>query len=437
MSPPGVPCAVCGKARDPTRMRDFDPEQEQAFFAAVDRYFDLEKRPNRRYGTHEYTLERMTPLARAAGHPENGLRIVHVAGTKGKGSTAFFLAALLESAGRRCGVFSSPHLATVRERFQISGSLVPYADLLEATRRLDRDVTEAGLTPTLFEFMTVLALRLFVEAGCEFAVLETGIGGTLDATNYVPRKVCTIITPVSFDHTELLGKTITEIADQKAGILRPGVPAVCAPQPFAEAQCLIEGRARRLAAPFVPVVSPRQDTMAAFPALQDLPPFLRDNFQTAFQACAVLGILPRPENFRRPQLRARCECVRDDPPVVLDGAHNADSAQQLVRALEALFPGTRFVVILGVVPGKDIPGILDPLRNVAGRFILTHPLSWRGSDLDRLEHAARESGAPYEIKPELKTRQDLPANEPLLFTGSFFTALIGEKLFPPLSAQSE
>ncbi|NOY81391.1 MAG: hypothetical protein GXP31_10355 [Kiritimatiellaeota bacterium] len=414
-------------------MRDFDPEQEQAFFAAVDRYFDLEKRPNRRYGTHEYTLERMTPLARAAGHPEGELRIVHVAGTKGKGSTAFFLSALLESAGHRCGVFSSPHLATVRERFQIAGDLVSYTDLLDATRRLDRELTAADLTPTLFEFMTLLALRLFVGAGCEFAVLETGIGGTLDATNYVPQKVCTILTPISFDHMELLGDTIAEIAGQKAGILRPGVPAVCAPQPFVEARRVIEDRARELAAPFIPGARRHDSAVAAYSAVQALAPFLQDNFRTALQACDVMEVSPRPEQFRMPQLRARCECVRREPPVVLDGAHNADSAQQLVRALGELFPNTRFVVVLGVVPGKDILGILAPLREVASRFIFTHPLSWRGSALESLEAAAREMGVRYDVRSGLKSVRDVPADKPLLFTGSFFTALIGESLFSPLS----
>jgi len=413
-------------------MRDFDPEQEQAFFSAVGRYFDLEKRPNRRYGTHEYTLDRMIPVAQAAGNPETHLKIVHVAGTKGKGSTAFLIAALLESAGRCCGVFNSPHLATVRERFQIGGELVSYVQLLTAARRLDQVFRAEDLTPTLFEFMTVLALQLFAEAGCEFAILETGIGGTLDSTNYVPHKVCTVLTPISYDHMELLGETITEIAAQKAGILRPGVPAVCGVQRFDEARRVIELRARKIGAPFVAVSdTPADSVLAGFSTVSGLSPFLRDNFRTAHCVCDVLGATVRPAKFRLPQLRARCECVQSHPPVVLDGAHNADSAEQLVQALAELYPNTRFVVVLGVVPGKDVPGILAPLRTVAKRFILTNPHSYRGSDLDRLVAEAHELSVPYEVAPKITRRDDLPSDEPLLFTGSFFTALIAEKLFAP------
>ncbi len=409
-------------------MRGHDPERERAFFEIFKPYYDLEKRPNRRYGSHEYGLERMRPLARLGGNPEKALQIVHVAGTKGKGSTAFFLAALLESAGRRCGVFSSPHLATVRERFQVGGRLVSYSRLLRTARRFEACLRAEGLRPSLFEIMTVLALVLFREAGCDTAVLETGIGGSLDATNYVPEKIAAVITPVSFDHTELLGETLADIAGQKGGIIRPGVPVICAEQPYPEVVQVLRGIAAERGAPFH-LVSADLDA-GPWLGRRRLPLFQQKNFRTALTACRVLGAIPDPRRLRLPRPRGRCEVRRRRPPVVLDAAHNAHSAAELAAALAAFFPRTKFTIVLGIAPDKDASGIVAALRPVAAEFILTHPLSPKGSGLDALCAVAGRQTVPWRVVPEIHST-DLPPDRPLLFTGSFFTALIGERLFPP------
>jgi len=409
-------------------MRDHDPGPEQEFFRVFEDYYDLEQAPARRYTTTEYSLDRMLPLARLAGNPERDLRILHVAGTKGKGSTCFFLTALLASAGRRCGTFTSPHLATVRERFQVNNQLVSYERLLAHSRPLEAAIRREGLAPSLFEIMTVLSLQIFVAEQCEFAVVETGIGGLLDSTNYVPKPECTVITPVSFDHTQLLGCDITQIAAQKAGIIKPGVPLVCGTQPHAEAAAVIRGRAAECDAP---LFGPAPADEAAKWSLPGLPPFALDNFRTALQACTVVGISPDPDAFAMPQLRARCERIREQPLVILDAAHNADSAEKLVASLRGLYPGTDFTVVLGVVKGKDVEGVFRPLAELGCDFILTNPRSHKGSELDALVSLAQQAGVSYEVRPEITEAADLPADRNLLFTGSFFTALIGEMLFSP------
>ena len=206
-------------------MRDFDAAQEQRFFDIFKKYYDLEKDAGKQHNPENYSLDRMYPLAALVGNPEKRFKIIHVAGTKGKGTTCHFMSALLASCGKRVGLFTSPHLSTVRERFQIDNELVSYETLIAAGEKLVKAVDKAGLSPSLFELFTVMALKIFADAGVEYVVFETGIGGRLDATNYV-QPVLTVIVPISFDHMALLGNTIEEIAGEKAGILKKGVPLV-------------------------------------------------------------------------------------------------------------------------------------------------------------------------------------------------------------------
>jgi dihydrofolate synthase/folylpolyglutamate synthase len=404
------------------------PACEQEFYRVFEGYFDLEVRTNLRYGSDVYSLDRMMPVAEAAGNPERHLRVVHVAGTKGKGSTSFLADALIRAAGRSSAVFSSPHLVSIRERFLINGHPVSYAALLDAATALEQALRDRGLRPTLFEIMTVLALRLFVDAGCEYAVVETGIGGLLDATNYIPDPVCCVITPVSFDHTGLLGTTIAAIAGQKAGIVKPRIPVVLAPQPYPEAEAVIRERAAAVGSPVV-LPCPAVPELRLW-GLEDRPPFLIDNFRTALATVRELGLNPEPGAFRFPRLPGRFECLRAAPPVVIDCAHNGDSARQLVRGLESVYPGTRFTVVLGVVEGKDVDGIFAPLEAIAREFILTNPdLGHKGTELKRLKALASGSRVPYRVIPRIESRGQLPDDSALLFTGSFFTASIGARLF--------
>lgn len=407
-------------------MRDWDQDREAAFFAILSRYLDLERDTSRSYSAGEYSLERMPVLAALAGNPERQLGTVHVAGTKGKGSTCHFLTNLLVASGFRVGTFASPHLSTVRERFLIDGRPVDYAPLLEQASRLVTALEAQRLEPGFFEILTVLALRLFVDEGCQLAVVETGIGGRLDATNYLESPLCTAITPVSFDHMQLLGNTIEAIAAEKAGILKPQVPLVLANQPFPAAEQVILARAAELGVPVerpVPLAEAREWLPAT------TPPFLIENFAVALRICQLLGHQPDRRRFTVPELRGRFEIVHQEPLVILDAAHNADSARRLVEALRQRFAGEVWTVVLGVAKGKDVPGIVRELAALDAEFVLTNPRPPKASALDELTAAAAEARLRYRVIPQIAAAEDLPSDRPLLFTGSFFAALIGEELF--------
>ncbi|MBO4344567.1 MAG: hypothetical protein J5833_02350 [Victivallales bacterium] len=408
-------------------MRDFEPDAEKAFFDLFTRFFDSEKDAGKQHDPANYSLDRMFPLAELAGNPEQRLKIIHVAGTKGKGTTSHFISALLGSCGKRVGLFTSPHLCTVRERFQIDNALAPYELLTAEAADFVAAVEKAALTPSLFEIFTLLAMKLFVKCGVEYAVMETGIGGRLDATNFVRNPLVTVITPISFDHVALLGSTIEAIASEKAGIIKPNVPLVLSRQPYAAAVDVVKRRAAELSAPvFAPA-----DISEAYAFLpQDCPQFLRENFTSSLKAVRLLGMEPLPEDFTMPQLRARFECIHENPIVVLDGAHNADSMQKLVSAINEKYAGTHWNVVLGAVKGKDVHGMAQALKNLDADFILTNPHTGKGSALPLLIEEANAAGLYiYKVIENLNDRSQLPLDKPLLFTGSFFTALIGEELF--------
>ena len=408
-------------------MRDVNPQLEAAFFDLFKAYFDLEKDAGAQHDSHNYTLARMEPLAALAGHPEQRLRVIHVAGTKGKGSTCYYMGALLNAAGKRCGLFTSPHVDSVRERFQLDGRPMDYAPLTAAAADFCARLKAAELKPSLFEIFTVLALKMFADAGVDYAILETGIGGRVDATNYVPDKVLQAITPVSFDHMALLGTTIEAIAGEKAGIITTAAPVVVAPQPYPAAEAVLLARAVQMGAPVV-----RPDaTMPTAPWLPEgTPDFLQENFRCAYAGVASLGETPHPEAFHAPLLRARFQLLRGEPPVLIDAAHNGDSARRLAHAVLQRFPNRHFVCVLGVLAGKDIAGIVEGLKPLDAEYILVNPRTPRASAREALLAECRRQGLHVRaVLDDIACADDLPADTPLIFTGSFFTALTGKMLF--------
>mgnify|MGYP006288862085 FL=1 len=404
-----------------------DAEREARFFELFDSFIDLERNTGRKYSDDEYSLRGIRFLAELSGHPEKQQRILHIAGTKGKGSTAIFLSSLLRSAGRHCGAFTSPHLLTVRERFLLDSRPVSYDLLFSEADKLLEDVKASDLNPTFFELMTILALRLFRRDSCDFTILETGIGGRRDCTNFVDHPECVIITSISRDHMALLGDSIREIAYQKAGIIKRGVPVVCAPQPFPEAFEVIQHTAACMDCPFTAVQDVAID--ARDWGLANAPDFLKENFATALAACQTLDIEPDARKLELVWPPGRFEQISDSPLVVIDGAHNANSAARLREAVQVRWPDRKFTVVLGVAEGKDSLDILREMAAMGGEIILTNPRPPKKSDLERLVVCAEAEGIACQIIPEIRHHNDLPAERPLLFTGSFFTATIGRELF--------
>jgi dihydrofolate synthase/folylpolyglutamate synthase len=345
-------------------------------------------------------LQRTEWLLAQLDHPERRYPVVHIAGTNGKGSTAACVAAILQAAGLRVGLYTTPHLHTFRERIQIDGRPIPEehfaaltGELVPLNRLLAAEHPDWG-EATAFELSTVLAFLGFARASMQAAVIEVGLGGRLDATNVVLPEV-SVITPVSFDHTHVLGNTLTSIATEKGGIIKPGRPVICGLQP-PEALMTLERLAAERGSPFF--VAGRDWRVSRPPDGFDLlgpwggyrnlrlsliGPYQVENAATAVAACWMLGQggLPVSEQAIRDGLAAvrwpgRLEVVRERPTIIVDGAHNAGGAEQLAAAIRASFRWRRLTLILGTGHGKDVEGIIRALAPIADHLIVTasrHP----------------------------------------------------------------
>lgn len=331
----------------------------------------------------DLTLDRMWRILAALDHPEQRLPpVVHVAGTNGKGSTLAMIRAGLEGAGRSTHVYTSPHLVRFHERIRLAGHLIE-EDVLSVI--LDDCLAANGPDPiTYFEITTAAALQAFATTRADFTLLETGLGGRLDATNVVESPALTVITPVDLDHQQFLGETIEEIAGEKAGILKRGVPCVVARQPDAALE-VIEARAARLGAPLYVqgqnwhVTTERgrlvfQDENG----LLDLPlpslagPHQIENAGTALMALRVLGAGHAEACVTQADWPARMQRLRSGPMIVatpdaeiwLDGGHNPHAARAIVATLAAM-PDRPLHLVTGMLRTKDVAGYMSVLSPVA------------------------------------------------------------------------
>jgi dihydrofolate synthase/folylpolyglutamate synthase len=385
-----------------------------------------------RYTPADYDLGRMRRLLAALDNPERAFLSLHIAGTKGKGSTAHLAEAVLREAGYRTGLYTSPHLVDLRERIRLDGKPVSRGDFTRTMAALEPHLRR--LRPTYFETMTAAAFLLFAEKGVDYAVVEVGLGGRLDATNVILPAACAITT-IDYDHMDKLGNTLAEIAGEKAGILKPGIPVVSSPQPAAARKVLLE-RARPVFPRF------RVLSQAGFvlkfmvegrrfelPVLGD---HQAANAATALALVDRSGATVSPEAvrraFRKVRLPGRVERVGRRPLLIVDAAHNPVSARALAAALEGV-PRRRTVLVFGASADKDYKGMLKTLLPIADLVIFTKATSSRAAATsDLLRHAkGRPALAVGGVARALAlARKAAGPEDAVVVTGSFYVA--GEAL---------
>lgn len=392
-------------------------------------------------------LRRTRLLLDQLGSPDRAYPIIHVAGTKGKGSTCAFIESMTRHCGLRTGLFATPQLHSVRERTLIDAQPISESRFAEtlgrvaaAVEQVERAHPEAG-SLTAFEISTAQSLLAFAEAGVDLAVVEVGMGGRLDATNVVHPAV-TVITPVSFDHQAILGDTLSKIAGEKAGIIKPGIPVIAAQQDSEatatiiaianrhDAPMLLAGRdwssdwrdgLTTLSGPWGRIAGVRlglkgpHQALNAGTAMKALWRFNRNLFADHARLRAGLESVSWPGRF---------EQIADSPPVIVDGAHNAASIQVLVEALRHEFPGCPATVILGSYRDKDLSGMLAALRPLSPALITTRSASLRARDPDEIAATAREQGFDVTTAPTVAAALDLATervapNGVIVATGSF------------------
>jgi dihydrofolate synthase/folylpolyglutamate synthase len=419
-----------------------------------------------KYSPATFGLGRMVDFLAALGNPQERYPVLHVAGTKGKGSVAAMAASALRAGGYRTGFYTSPHLLDFRERAQVNGEYIPREAVAEIVSAL-REVEPRFPGLTTFELTTALAFEYFARVAVDVAVIEVGLGGRLDATNVVTPRVA-VIASLSYDHTYLLGNTLAEIAGEKAGIIKPGVPVVSAPQK-PEALAVLERIAAERQAPlslagrdwlyrlvahdlsgqqfevWSAAEQAQLDDLRAQghpvdwrPEGLSIPLLGRHQVENAVVAYAALQALrgqglPLAAQAIRAGLRAvrwpgRFEIVTQRPYLVLDGAHNRDSAQKLARTLQDYFPGRHVTLIFGASSDKDVSGMLaELLAPGAGitRVILTQAVHPRAQDPEELADIVSGYGLTPEVVSSVgqAVRLALAEAEPedvILACGSLF-----------------
>lgn len=411
-------------------------------------------------------LDRMRELAARLGDPQRRLPIVHVAGTKGKGSTATMIAAALSAAGLRTGAFTSPHLDAVEQRMAIDGAACPAAEFVAlfeqvwpVVEAMDREPAVAG--PTYFEITTAMALLHFAERRVDAAVLEVGLGGRLDSTNICAPRV-SVITSISFDHMKQLGNTLGQIAYEKAGIIKPGVPVVSGVTRD-EARDVIRQIAAERGAPLLeldrdfshvyypPRLLGAEQSLGAVDFRLRLPdgeqtlervrigPLGRHQGANAAVALATLAELRR-QGWRLPEaaarrglaecrLPARIEVVGRRPTVVVDAAHNVASVEALLATLDESFGEKRRTLLLACTKDKDVAGMVARLAPRFDRLLITrYQNNPRGAEPEEIAALAAAAGrAERRVFADPAAawehiRRSATADELVCVTGSFFIA---------------
>lgn len=463
------------QVNSPAKNERMGPEEIVTYTAAL-RYLDervnFEKARPARLSPDAFKLDRMAALLGALGNPQNDVRCVHIAGSKGKGSTVEMVASCLHACGYAAGIFTSPHLCDVRERIRINREMIGYSQFARLAQRVataEAQVRPAQGEATYFEIITAMALCYFSEQAVDLAVIEVGLGGRLDSTNLVNPEV-TAITAIQLEHTQLLGDTLAKIAREKAGIIKPGVPVISVPQAPEVVDVLREVAADR-GAP-LDVLGETIDFSWRFVATPELGPHVRLSISSAsgstsaglstgtspgaFEHMAVplkgehqanncalaLAILMklRERGFDAPERLvaqglaatpgpARMEMFPGSPRLLIDGAHTPDSIGALIKAIGAHIRYDSMVVIFGCSDDKDVRGMLEKLAMGADKIIFTRASGTpRAMDPRELARRFAEVGAKMvQTAPDLRKALEIARaaahrEDLICITGSFYLA---------------
>jgi dihydrofolate synthase/folylpolyglutamate synthase len=430
------------------------PNASPAYQAALDYVYSFINYENKMPPSPEharFNLDRMRFLLHALGDPHLRYPSVVVAGTKGKGSTSAMLEAILRAAGYRTGLFSSPHLHSWRERIQVNRTLITQDDVAAYVERIKPLVAQlqARGQPTVFELTTAIALRCFADAKVDAVVLEVGLGGRYDTVNVVTPRV-SVITPLSYEHTNVLGRTLTDIASAKAGIIKPGVPVVTAPQE-PEACAVIVAEAAAQNAPLwtaeadgLVLQSPISNPQLPTPNLYPIPITPQTvglggahqlaNARVTVGAALLLreqglqiGDEALAEGLRTVRWPGRFEVVAQQPTIVVDGAMNGASARALQAALATL-PHKRRILVLGTSSDKQIDAIVRELVPGTAAVVLTRSYHPRSAAIETLaEHVGPLLDADAkvictdDVPPALHAAREIAGPDDLIcVTGSLF-----------------
>lgn len=397
------------------------PDLDRSYNLALDylySFVDYSLKHSSELAKAEFNLDRMQQLMVQLGDPQKEYPIVHVAGTKGKGSVCAFAASGLRAAGYRVGLYTSPHLLDYCERIQVDGTAVSHQGMVELVERAKPAVARIPKLTT-FEITTALGLLWFALQNVDVAVVEVGLGGRLDATNVVV-PIVSVITSLSYDHMAVLGDTLAKIAVEKAGIIKVGVPVVSAPQK-SEALEVLEAIAHERRAPFtlvghdvdyrpvdhsldgqtLTVSGPAGNISLSIPLLGS-----HQVENAAIAVAALWSVRGRglevsdralQNGFASVRWPARFQVVQREPPVILDSAHNQDSFARLCQALDDYFPGRQVYLVFGASEDKNIPGMFAEIKSKVKQAFITKANHPRALDPEGISALARQAQIPNQI----------------------------------------
>ncbi len=411
-----------------------------------------------RYNSQNFDLDRMRLLLKKLGNPQDSFRSVHVAGTKGKGSTCAMIASMLQACGYKVGLYTSPHLIDIRERIQINGHMISHADFARLIRQVEPIANRMRPMPSYFDVLTAVAFKYFAEQKVDIAVVETGLGGRLDSTNVIKPEV-TAITSISKDHMAQLGNTLAAIAQEKAGIFKKDIPALTVVQDPAVEEVL-QKHAEKVGAPF-DIAGKTIEFSYRFESSRMLGPHNRVCLTTPnskFEHLAVplmgehqaincglaLSVVDRlkarglpindskaMEGLAKTTIPGRMEMVNTLPNrVIVDGAHNAASLDAVMKAIGQHIPYDSMVVIFGCCADKDVSGMLERITSGADKVIFVKVNSIRTADPEELaaryvEQFGKMAQVAQTLDEALSIAQRAVTKEDLIcITGSFY--LVGE-----------